>query len=77
MLGSDTEKYYKERQPLAFCDLVSSPRLALTSLHERLYCLVYAHLSYISIIFFKKRRIYYLGTAFRPKRASLRQSGKT
>lgn len=54
MLGSDTEKYYKERQPLAFCDLCSSPRLALTSLHERLYCLVYAHLSYISIIFFKK-----------------------
>lgn len=54
MLVSDTEKYYKERQPLALCDLVSSPRLALTSLHERLYCLVYAHLSYISIIFFKK-----------------------
>lgn len=75
MLVSDTEKYYK---PLARCDLFSSPRLALTSLHERIYCLVYAHLSYVSIIFFlKKRHRHYLGTAFRPKRASLRQSGKT
>lgn len=58
MLVSDTEKYYKERQPLAFCDLFSSPRLALTSLHERLYCLVYAHLSYISIILKKKKGVY-------------------
>lgn len=58
MLVSDTLKYYRERQRLAFWDLFSSPRLALTSLHERLYCLVYAHLSYISIIKKKKKGVY-------------------